>query len=164
MRKTKELVIEAPGRDQGKLFILTEMPALQAERWALKAVNGLARANVEIPDTVVGAGIVGVWVMGIKMLFAMDFSVCEELADEMLGCVVFRPDPGNPTFVRPIVGGGALVVEGDVEEVTTLRLLREEVFRLHVGFTLAEAIQKLRDLTSAESSPQGSPNTGGSPD
>lgn len=158
MLKTSEVTIpEDGGRDKGKTFVLTEMPALRAERWALKAMNGLARANVEIPDTVVGAGIVGVWVMGVKMLFAMDFSVCEELADEMLTCIAIRPDPGNPQFLRPLAG--AMAVQGDVEEVTTLRLLREEVFRLHVGFTLAEAIQKLRSAIT----PPGSPSTSTSP-
>jgi hypothetical protein len=155
--KTKEIVIETAGRDQGKAFVLTELPAMQAEKWAARAFNGLARANVEIPDTVVGAGLVGVWVMGIKMLFAMDFAICSELMDEMLSCVQFRPDPANPAVLRPIIGKGS--AQGDVEEVTTLKELREEVFKLHVGFSLAEIIQK---LTSALN-PQTSSNTETSP-
>lgn len=157
MLKTKDVVIEADGRDRGKVFLLTEMPSARAERWAAKVFNGLARSNVEIPDTVVGAGIVGVWVMGVKMLFAMDFAICEDLMDEMMRCVQFIPDKTHPEIMRPIIG--ALAIESDIEEVETRIKLREEVFALHVGFTPAEAISK---LTSALN-PQDSPNTETSP-
>lgn len=159
MRKTKDLVISQDGsRDNGKLFILTEMPAAQAERWAARAFNSLARSNIEIPDSVAGAGIVGIFVIGMKMLFAMEWAVTAELMDEMLGCVVHVPDiANNPGYTRPLVG--SLAVADDVEEVETLILLRQEVFALHAGFTLAEAISKLTSALNpaASSSTETSP-------
>jgi hypothetical protein len=144
MRKTKEITISAEGRDKNKTFLLTEMDAFRAEKWGARALNGLARANVEIPDTVAGAGIVGVFVMGLKMLFAMDFSVAEPLLDEMMGCVQYVHAPGIPP--RPIIGANA--VDGDVEEPMTLVRLREEVFALHTSFTVAEAVSKLTSVMS----------------
>lgn len=156
--KSKEVLIEAEGRDRGKVYVITEMPAAQAEMWAVRAFNGLARANVEIPDTVVGAGIVGVWIMGVKMLFAMDFAVCRDLLDEMMACVEHVPNPQTPEVRRKLVGN--LAIPTDTEEVATRIKLREEVFALHVGFTPAEAISK---LTSALK-PQDSSSTATSPD
>lgn len=142
MRKTEEVWVTGDGRDYGKLYVITEMPARQAEMWAFKAFNALARSNVQIPDTVVGAGIVGVWVLGVKMLFAMDFATMPELLEEMMACAQFCPDPvGNRNFLRPLVGDQA--IDDDVEEVETRIHLREQIFKLHVGFTPAEAISKL---------------------
>ena len=157
MRKTKYLTISAEGRDKGKAFLITEMDAFRAEKWGARALNGLARANVEIPDTVAGAGIVGVFVMGLKMLFAMDYAVAEPLLDEMMGCVQYVHSADVPP--RPIVGPNS--VAGDVEEPMTLVNLREEVFALHVGFTVAEAVSK---LTSVMSPLPTSSNTSTSPE
>lgn len=150
-RNTLELVIQAEGRDKGKLFIITEMSARKAEMWGAKALNALARSNVQIPDSVMGAGIVGVWVMGVKMLFAMDFVIIPELLDEMMACAEFCPEPiGNPNYRRSLVGD--LAVEDDVEEVATRIHLREQIFKLHVGFTPAEAISKLTSALSPQAS------------
>lgn len=44
-RKVEQVVIEAEGREQGKTFILTEMPAIVAERWATQAKCGAAPAS-----------------------------------------------------------------------------------------------------------------------
>lgn len=138
MRKTKEIIIEAEGRDRGKTFLLTEMPAEQAELWAARAFNGAARANIEIPESIKGAGIVGVFVVGVKMFLSCDFPTVQELMKEMMACVQYRPEADKP-FVRPLASE-------DIEEVVTRMFLREEVIRLHAGFTLAEAILKLTSV------------------
>lgn len=157
--KTKLIVIDYDGRDKGKFYLLTEMSSFRAERWATRAFNGMARSNVQIPDTVIGSGIVGVWVMGVKMLFAMDFSICEDLLEEMMSCVQHMPDQTKPDILRPI--SGPLSIETDIEEVRTRLRLREEVFALHTDFTPAEALSR---LTSAMSPPdsQSAPTSQGS--
>jgi len=159
MRKTRELVIDAEGRDKGKTFILTEMAAEQAELWAARAFNGAARANVEIPESIKGAGIVGVFVIGLKMFLSCDFPTVQELMKEMMDCVQYRPEPEKP-FTRPLASG-------DIDEVATRLFLREEVIRLHTGFTLAEVLLRLTSAfpvlsslgtsTSPGSSEQSSP-------
>ena len=42
-RKTKIVTIAAEGRDYGKSYLLTEMPALKAEKWATRAMMALIR-------------------------------------------------------------------------------------------------------------------------
>jgi len=131
-RKVETFVVTDEGRDKGKSYILTEMPASQAEKWAIKAFLALARSGTEIPDNVREAGMEGIAVLGFKALGGIRFPEAEALMDEMFSCVQFMPDPGRPNIVRPLV-------ENDVEEVITRVKLRAEVFALHVGFTWPDA-------------------------
>ena len=48
-RKTKTLVIES-GRDQGKSFLITEMPVTRADKWANTALLAMLRGGVDISD------------------------------------------------------------------------------------------------------------------
>ena len=41
-RKVEYITIDQEGRDQGKTFKITEMPALKAEKWATRAFLALA--------------------------------------------------------------------------------------------------------------------------
>jgi hypothetical protein len=140
-RKVIEVTISEEGRDRGKVFVLTEMPAAQAEKWAARAFLALARSEVDIPDEIMEAGLAGVAVLGFKMLGRMQFADAEQLLDEMFTCVAYRPDPKNPTYVRAPMGD-------DIEEVRTRVRLRTEVFTLHTGFFLPG-----NGSTSASASP-----------
>jgi hypothetical protein len=147
MRKTETVTIDFGERDRGKVFWLTEMPASQAEKWAARALSAAARSGVDLPPNVVELGFAGVVVVGIRALMAMNFADYEPLMDEMFNsCVAFVPDPKNMDVRR---GGGAGIVgpmvEDDIEDVATRVFLRERVFSLHVGFSLADGI---RDLIS----------------
>ena len=46
-RKTKTLVIES-GRDQGKSFLITEMPVTRADKWANTALLAMLRGGVDV--------------------------------------------------------------------------------------------------------------------
>ena len=50
MRKTKDVL--GLGRDSDRVYRITEMSALKAEKWALRALWGIAGAGVEIPDNI----------------------------------------------------------------------------------------------------------------
>lgn len=126
-RKVLDFTITDPGRDIGKMFRLTEMPATQAEKWAAKAFLALARAGVEIPDNIASAGLAGIAAMGVKALGGMSFADAEPLMDEMFRCVQRVVDPANPMFARSLV-------EDDIEEVATRLKIRMELFKLHVDF------------------------------
>src|ERR1039458_767382 len=128
-RKTAEVLITDEGRDKGKVFVLTEMPAAQTEKWAMRALLALTKAGVEIPENIQGAGIAGIAVLGLKALGGMDFYDAEPLLDEMLQCVTIRPDPKNIAFTRALL-------DDDIEEIKTRLQLRAEVCTLHVGFSL----------------------------
>ena len=57
MARRTETFTATYGRDAGKSFTLTEMPADQAERWAIRALLALAGAGVDRPDGAADAGV-----------------------------------------------------------------------------------------------------------
>lgn len=142
------------GRDKDKVFVITEMPASQAEKWALKAFLALARSGVEIPNDIKGLGIQGVFVIGLKSMVGLQFKDAENLMDEMFTCVQVRPDAkANYPFMRP-------PVEEDIEEVQTRIELRLAIFELHTGFSLADAVltsPPTGEMTSDSKNTQTSP-------
>lgn len=132
MRKQIEVVINDPAsRDNGRRYVLTEMPASQAEKFAARCFLALARSGAEIPTDVRSAGMAGLAVVGFQMLAGLAFADASALMDEMMGCVQYSYDPSNAAAVRPLA-------EVDIEEVATRVRLRSEVFTLHTGFSLGD--------------------------
>ncbi|AWB21240.1 hypothetical protein DA075_10210 [Methylobacterium currus] len=137
-RREKRVTIpsdDPENRDGGKTYFLKEMPATQAEDWAMRALLALTAAGAEIPDDLEGAGMAGLAVMGVQALTGLKHADVKPLMDEMFTCVQACPDRGNPNVVRPLV-------EDDIEEVQTRLLLRKEILQLHVGFSLPGAPSK----------------------
>lgn len=130
MRKEKYVSIGEEGRDKGKLFYIKEMPAAQAEKWALRAFLALARSGVDIGEEVSRAGMAGIAVAGLKALTQLRFEDAEPLMDEMFDCVRIVRDLKDKNMHFDIL-------EGDIEEVATRLLLRSEVLELHTGFSVA---------------------------
>ena len=130
MRKEVDIDVETEGRDKGKRFHLTEMPAPQAEKWAIRAGLALSHAGVQMPP-----GMTGWAALAFGALQALNSVAYEELApllDEMMSCVKIVPDPKIPLLMRPLNG------QDDIEEIRTILVLRAEVFNLHLGFSLAD--------------------------
>lgn len=132
-RKTHTVVIEAEGRDKGKMFTITEMPPSQAEKWAFRALLALAKSGVEVPDDIASAGLAGVAALGIKAFSGLRFEDAEPLLDEMFAMISFIPDASRPAIKRGYGGVGPLI-DDDIEEVMTRLTLRKELFSLHTGF------------------------------
>lgn len=126
-RKQITLTIGAEGRDKGKVFILTELSAYDAEEWAGRALFSLMNAGVEIPDKIAEAGLAGVAAMGMKALAKLPFDSAKPLLDKMMDCVQIQPSPSVTRELMP----------GDVEEVATLFTLRKKVLGLHLDFFTA---------------------------
>jgi hypothetical protein len=138
MARKKEVFVPTDGRDKekGQHYILHEMPALKAERWALRALLALAHAGAEIPDDAAGAGMAAIAHAGFQSLKALKYEEAQPLLDEMLSCIEVVPDPKSPNITRPPVMNE---MEGDdIEEITTLWQIRERIFRLHTAFFLRE--------------------------
>jgi hypothetical protein len=147
MRKTLEVTISAEGRDKGRVYLITEMPATQLEKWAARALLALASSGVYIPEDVAQAGIAGIARLGLQMLGGIKFPEAEPLMDEMMACVQYRAiDRQHPDIPpRPLN-------ESDIEEVATRVQLRKEWFTLHTGFSIADALSRLNsESTSAGS-------------
>lgn len=131
-RKTLIYTVQDEGRDIGKCFSLTEMPASQAERWAIRAFLAMAKGGIEIPDGLEQSGMAGIAKVGLGLLLKIPPEDALPLLDEMMGCVQFVPNPSNRNVVRALI-------EDDIEEVITRFKLRKEVFGLHVDFSKAGA-------------------------
>ncbi|MDE1905340.1 MAG: hypothetical protein KGH75_02665 [Rhodospirillales bacterium] len=126
MRQTVVYTVKDEGRDKGKVFIITEWPASQAERWAMRAFMALGRNGVDLPEGVKNSGLVAT---DLALLCRIPFEEAETLLAEMFSCVQVQPSPG---VVRALI-------EEDIEEVATRIKLRLEVFKLHTGFSPAAA-------------------------
>lgn len=139
--KTKVVVIPKDplwGRDQGKAFLLTEMPAAEAEKWAIRAFLVFKGSGAEIPAEVRGLGMVGVAIIGLNVLLKADvkYEDLTVLLDEMLTCVQVIPDQSNVDTARK-------PLPGEIEEVATLGWLRSQILELHTGFSVADSLSKL---------------------
>lgn len=117
-------------RGQNKVFVLTEMPASQAERWATRLLLAITKSGVEIPDNVADMGMQGLASLGVRALAGVKYEEVLPLMEEMFTCIQIRPDPlTQPLIVRPLI-------EDDIQEVVTRFKLRAELIALHTGFFL----------------------------
>ena len=133
-RKTLIYTVDADGgRDQGKAFVLTELPARQAEWWAARVFLALAANNVDIPEDVTNLGMEGIAIIGLKALGKLNPKDTKPLLDEMMECVMVLPDPTKPMVIRTLV-------DDDIEEIKTILQLRKAIFGLHCDFFTIAAI------------------------
>ena len=144
MRKEVEYIVSDEGRDKGKTFLIAEMSAYDAERWAWQVVMALAAGGVDVGD-IAGAGMEQLAVIGINALFHMPGEESWRLADELMKCVYVLPDPSNPMLRRKLT-------LDDIEETKTRLILKWEVFKLHTGFSLPGAPSSSTSETPAETS------------
>ena len=149
MRKELTITIDTPGRDVNKTFYIKEMSALKAERWATRALLALLKSNVDIPEDIAQAGMAGVAAVGLRAFGGIDFTDAEPLLAEMLACAQIIPDASRPMVKRALI-------EDDIEELSTLLRLREEVLSLHLGFSLRDYRSRLTSLNQTDGN---TPNT-----
>lgn len=144
-RHTKVVTITAPGRDRGKVFVITEMDADKGERWALRTLFALSRGGIEVPPGMFDQGWIGlanlmpyVLVIGLRSLHGAQWLEVEPLLDEMMECVRWSPPGTNQRedLLQTIHPGAA----SQIEEISTRFHLRKEVLQLHMGFSLADAL------------------------
>lgn len=129
MRKELYVTVDDAGRDFGKLFKITEAPAIQADKWGIRAMLALNRNGAQIPDEIMKMGLIGILVVGVHKLKGVLWEDLEPLIDEMMTCVEIVPTPSKKNIVRPLFQDA-----NDIEEVSTISMLRMEVFKLHTGF------------------------------
>jgi hypothetical protein len=158
MLKSVDVKITSEGRDQGKLFRIKEMPAWQFERWGFRVLQALATGGVDLPQSVFRMGVVGL--VGVNILKALSVIRPEDafvLMDEMFLGIERVRDLGRADISSPLI-------DGDVEEVQTRLLLRDEWWRLHTGFSVAEKISQIwTSFSAATETSQDSKSTETSP-
>jgi hypothetical protein len=153
-RAVSNYTVDDEGRDKGKTFVLTEMPASRAESWAMRAILALMGGNPDIPEGFEAMGMAGMAEVGLRALGGLKWETAEPLMAEMWACVQIMPDPTRPHVVRALI-------EEDIEEISTRIKLRAEVFKLHVGFLKAAAPSLYGKISAAAAAVKSdSPSTG----
>ena len=137
-RKTAFVIIDADSRDKGKRFLLTEMPATQAERWFRKVVAYLARHGIAVPAETMMMGMAAM--VSFSPLQVFSWIDDDLLIGELMATV--RAWPEGAPLARAMV-------ETDTEEVLTLLQLKMEVLALHVGFSLAVVLWTIMPQVAA---------------
>lgn len=143
-RKTQTVKIDAAGRDQGKIFLITEMSATRAEKWAIRALLAMGRNGIQLPAGIEKMGFSALVSFGINLITQLPFDEAEYLLDEMFTCVQIVPDPAKPQIVRGLI-------DDDIEEISTRIQLRKEVFGLHSDFL--KAVGKSTTVSASQSTP-----------
>jgi hypothetical protein len=156
-RRTKTVTITTgtpdTNRDYNRRYLITEMSADKAERWAFRMLLALANASAKMPEDQLMSGLSGLnvtipqlLVQGIRSLAGLRFEDAEPLLADMMACVQFVP-PGMEQGV-PLAAGDA----SQIEEVSTRLALRYEVLQLHLGFSLADALSNSKAAPAADAS------------
>ena len=122
MRKELEVKIEE-GRDKDKVFLIKELPALQMEKWAIRALSAIGKntsggvmalASMDVPDI-------------INAFAGADTEKTEPLMKELLESCFFKKDATlvqlKEEFVNDII-----------EEWKTILRLQWEALQLNLGF------------------------------
>lgn len=122
--KTKTITIEK-GRDEGKTFVITEMPITKADNWAMRALFAIANGGIDIEGINPNMGMLGMAQVAIKALSGIKPDVGIPLLDELLECVQVLPSGGNAR---------ALIVDSDIKDLSTMFTLRKEALAIHIDF------------------------------
>jgi hypothetical protein len=131
-RKTIILKIEdtkhPSNRDIGKVFVITEMAAVQATEWADRLLLIISRTGMDLPAAK-NRGMAGLVEIGFRMLPMTTYPEMQPILSELLKCVKIRPNKDNPDIERDLI-------MSDIEEIPTVYRLRQEAFMVHAGFFL----------------------------
>lgn len=137
----KELTVSIKGgRDDGKVFLIREIPAYDLEWFWIRTVMALGTSGITVPQDIVDSGAVGLLMIGYQAFLGAKPEAVKPLRDEMMQTVWFTPSPN----VDPMPWHPSLVFD-----LSTLRTLREKWLELHTGFSVAALAQKLGESAAA---------------
>lgn len=123
------------GRDKDKVFLITELPAIQADEWAGKLFNEACLAGVDLKnvdlmnlDTKSMKGMVEISAMIITLIGRIPAERARELKFELLNkCVQIVPTGGQPRMV---------IWNDEIKEFATFTILFLQVIKLIAGFLI----------------------------
>lgn len=130
----KTTTYEIPkGRDKGKKFLITEMPAMQADEWAHRLVyqasmSGIDLKNVDILniDTKSMTGMIEIGAAILSVLGKIPPADSREMKFELLDrCVQIIPTGGQPR---------SCMWEQEILDFQNFMVLAAQALKVHVGF------------------------------
>ena len=129
----KEKTITIKDRDKELTFKITEMPAMKAERWKIRAIMLLLSSDIDMPQGAsIEEGINQFMAGGAEKLFKalskVDVDKAINLFDEMLYSCIQLSTQGIDTQINEDI------INSNVEDSSTLTKLRFECLKLHFDF------------------------------
>jgi hypothetical protein len=124
LRNSKTITIES-GRDKGKTFVITEMPVVQADDWAMRAIITVANGGIDVGDLRSEMGMLGIGNILLKALSNIRAEEAIPLLNELLECAQIVPSGGNAREIE---------LNTDIRDVKTLFRLRAEAIAVHLDF------------------------------
>ena len=129
----KEKTITIKDRDKELTFKITEMPAMKAEKWKIRAIMLLLSSDIEMPKGAsIEEGISEFMAGGAEKLFKalskVDVDKAITLFDEMLY------DCAQLEVNRVTAALSEDVINSNIEDSSTLTKLRFECLKLHFDF------------------------------
>lgn len=129
----KTITITIKDRDKDLAFQLTEMPAMKAEKWKIRAIMLLLSSDIEMPQGAsIEEGINQFMAGGAEKLFKalskVDVDKAINLFDDMLYSCVQLSTQGVNTQLNEAI------IDSNVEDSSTLTKLRFECLKLHFDF------------------------------
>jgi hypothetical protein len=130
MLNSKVVTIDNKSRDNGLRFEVTEMPLVDADRWATRFClalmrSGMRMTNSDLMNVKSMGGILEIVKFGFTAFGYMEEDLAIELLDQLVDkCVKIIPSAGTPRKI----------VDGDIESKLTLPKLRWEAFAIHNDF------------------------------
>lgn len=130
--KTKTVTIEK-GRDEGKEFLITELPAIKADEWAHQLLEQAANSGVNLKDVDVlnlntqsMAGMIEIGAAVFTVLGRIPFETSREMKFSILNsCVKIIPKGGE---ARPCMW------EDEIKDFKNFTVLFAHAIGLHVDF------------------------------
>ena len=130
--KTKTVTIEK-GRDKGKKFLITEMPAMQADEWSHQLIEQASLSGVNLKDVDIlnmntdsMKGMVEIGVGIFTVLGRIPYQISREMKFDLLNrCVQLVPSSGNPR---------ACEWDQEILDFPNFTKLAFNVIELHIGF------------------------------
>ena len=113
--------VATAGRDKGKRFLITEMPARKGHKWATRLLLALLGSGVEIDEDIAERGLAGVATVAMQAIGKVHPDIAMPLMDELLDCVQSVQDLGTRKWI-----------DDDFEEIATIFQLQRAVFQMHI--------------------------------
>jgi len=127
-RREVPYIVQDDNRDKGKEFIITEMSAWSADEMAQDIFRAMGDADFSsIPADVISMGCAGLATVGLSVLSASSPEVSRQLRDRLMDTVQIVITHEGKSQMRA-------VKSIDFEEVTTIRTLMDQVFKLNFDF------------------------------
>lgn len=147
--KTKEIKIESGG-DEGKTFVVSQMPLMRGDKWSNRVKLALLRGGVDVRalglDDVLTKGKFTGLVhipkfinMALKALGGMEDSEAQALLDELTkGVRIKLPDGETRDVILPTETEDS----PDITDINTLWKIRIESIKVNIDFLMSGVMQK----------------------